>query len=115
MKVLRLDMAQTQTLIFFWLVIGAGQASLYVTRGRGFFWERPYPGRLHLVITLIEVCLVALLATQGWLMAPISPWLIGGLLILVPAFLITADLLKIALMRLTVSPLEPENLMQGAA
>jgi H+-transporting ATPase len=97
---LRLSMAETQTLVFFWLVIGAGQALLYVTRGRGFFWERPYPGRLHLLITLLEVSAVALLATLGWLMAPVSPKLIGGLLMLVVAFLVTADLLKIGLMRL---------------
>jgi H+-transporting ATPase len=83
------------------LVVGSGQALLYVTRGRGFFWERPYPGRLHLLATLLEVCLVALLAIQGWLMAPISPWLIVGLLILVLAFLVVADILKVNLMRLS--------------
>jgi hypothetical protein len=40
---------------------------------------------------------VTLLATQGWLLAPISPPLIGGLLLLAFAFLVGADLLKIAL------------------
>ena len=95
--VLELSLAETRTLVFFWLVIGAGQASLYVTRGRGFFWERPYPGRWHLLATLLDVGAVALLATQGWLMASVSPWLIGALLILVLVFLVVADVLKIAL------------------
>jgi H+-transporting ATPase len=99
--ILQLGVPQTQTLVFFWLVIGSGQALLYITRGRGFFWERPYPGRLHLMITLIEVGLVALAATFGWLMAPVSPWLIGGLLILVLVFLLVADILKVTLMRLS--------------
>jgi len=101
MNVLQLGVAQTQTLVFFWLVIGAGQALLYVTRGRGFFWERPYPGRSHLLATLIEIGVVALMATQGWLMAPISLWLVGSLLLLVLAFLIIADTLKVTLNHVT--------------
>jgi H+-transporting ATPase len=100
----RLDTGARQTYIFFWLLIGAGQALLYVTRNRGFFWERPFPGRLHLAITLAEVGALALLATQGWLMAPIPVSLLGGLLVLVLIFLVLADLLKIGLMRGARSP-----------
>jgi len=98
MNVLQLGVAQTQTLLFFWLVISAGQAVLYVTRGRGFFWEPPYPGRWHLVATLLDVSVVTLLATQGWLMAPISPTLVAGTLLLALAFLFGADVLKIVLL-----------------
>jgi H+-transporting ATPase len=100
-NVLQLGVAKTQTLVFFWLVIGAGQALLYVTRGRGFFWERPYPGRSHLLATLIEIGVVVLMATQGWLMAPISLSLVGGMLLLVLVFLIIADFLKITLNKIT--------------
>lgn len=100
----RLDTGARQTYMFFWLLIGAGQALLYVTRNRGFFWERPFPGRLHLAITLAEVGALALLATQGWLMAPIPVSLLGGLLVLVLIFLVLADLLKIGLMRGARSP-----------
>jgi H+-transporting ATPase len=108
-----LDPAQRQTLIFFWLIIGAGQASLYVTRGRGFFWERPYPGRIHLMVTVVEIALVALLVTRGWLMAPVPPLLIGGLLILVVAYLFTADMLKIGLTWLARQADQPNPVTQG--
>jgi H+-transporting ATPase len=99
MNVLQLGQAQTQTLLFFWLVISAGQAVLYVTRGRGFFWEPPYPGRSHLLATVLDVSVVTLLVTQGWLMAPISPALVAGTLLLALAFLFGADVLKIVLRR----------------
>jgi len=109
MNILRLGVAQTQTLVFFWLVIGSGQALLYITRGRGYFWEKPYPGRMHLMITLIEVGLIILFATQGWLMAAIPLWLVGSLLMLVFVFLIVADTLKITLTRLTERTVESLN------
>jgi H+-transporting ATPase len=96
-NVLDLDVAQSQTLLFFWLVISAGQAVLYVTRGRGFFWEPPYPGRWHLLATLLDIGVVTLMATQGWLMASISPALVAGTLALALAFLLIADVLKITL------------------
>jgi H+-transporting ATPase len=98
-NVLRLGVSQTQTLVFFWLVVGAGQALLYVTRGRGFFWERPHPGRWHLLATLLDVAVVTLLAALGWLMAPISLFLLGSMLVLAMIFLIAADALKVALLR----------------
>ena len=98
--VLRLSVAESQTLVFVWLVFGSTQANLYSMRARGYFWERPHPGRWIILATILDLGVVTLLATQGWLMAPISPSLIGGLLLLAIAFLVGADLLKIALMRL---------------
>jgi H+-transporting ATPase len=94
--VLRLGVAESQTLVFVWLVFGSTQANLYSMRARGFFWERPHPGRWIILATILDLGVVTLLATQGWLMAPISPSLIGALLLLAIAFLIVADLLKVA-------------------
>jgi len=96
---LQLGIAEAQTLVFVWLVIGAGQAMIYVSRGRGFFWTRPYPGRWLIVATVLDIGVVALLATQGWLMAAIPPILVGSMLFLAVAFLLVADLLKVILTR----------------
>jgi H+-transporting ATPase len=98
---LQLGIAEAQTLVFVWLVIGAGQAMIYVSRGRGFFWTRPYPGRWLIVATVLDIGVVALLATQGWLMAAIPPILVGSMLFLAVAFLLVADLLKVILTRRT--------------
>lgn len=99
-SVFRLDAAATQTLVFVWLVFGASQAVLYLTRGQGFFWSRPYPGRLLILATVAAVGLVTLLASQGWLMAPIPLPLIGAMLLLAMVFLIVGDLLQVGIARL---------------
>lgn len=98
-NVLQLSVAQTQTLVFVWLVIGAGQAVIYVTRGRGFFWTKPYPGRWLIVATLLDIGVVALLATQGWLMAAIPLVWVVSMLALAVAFVVAADLFKATLTR----------------
>ncbi|MDD5406072.1 MAG: plasma-membrane proton-efflux P-type ATPase [Sulfurovaceae bacterium] len=97
--VLRLSIAQSQTLIFVWLVFGSTQANLYSMRTRGYFWEKPHPGRWIILATILDLGIVTLMATQGWLMAPIPLSLIGGLLLLAILFLASADLLKLGLMR----------------
>jgi H+-transporting ATPase len=99
--VLRLGVAESQTLVFVWLVFGSTQANLYSMRARGYFWERPHPGRWIILATILDLGVVTLLATQGWLMASIPPSLIGSMLLLAIAFLVVADLLKIGLMRLS--------------
>lgn len=97
---LGLTLGETQTVVFVWLAVGAGQAVLYLTRGAGFFWSKPYPGRWIAVASLLDVAVVAVMATQGWLMAPIPASLVGGLLVLAFAFLAAGDLLKAAVLRL---------------
>jgi len=103
-QVWRLSIAESQTLVFVWLVFGSTQANLYVMRARGFFWQRPYPGRWIVLATLFDVCAVTLLALQGWLMAPISPSLIGAMLLLAIAFLVVADQFKVALAQSQARP-----------
>ncbi len=92
--VLHLGVAASQTLLFVWLVFGGSQAILYVTRARGLFWTKPYPGRWLALATLLVVSVVVLMASLGWLMAPISLTLIGGTLLLTIAFLLIADVIK---------------------
>ncbi len=97
---LRLESAATQTVIFVWMIFAVTQAVLYLTRARGFFWQPPYPGRWVVISTVLDIGVVALLATEGWLMAPISPLVVGGVLVLAIGFLVGADLLKVTLLKL---------------
>jgi H+-transporting ATPase len=99
-NVLQLGPAEVQTLVFVWLVFAGSQCVLYLTRGRGFVWTKPYPGRWVILATIIDIGLVTLLATQGLLMASIPVSLIGAMLALAVLFLLFADLLKVALGRL---------------
>jgi H+-transporting ATPase len=94
---LKLDLAQTQTIVFLWLVMAGSQGILYLTRTRDFFWTKPHPARLLNVVTLVLVSSVTALALGGWLMAPISLLRAGALLLLALLFLVSVDLLKVAL------------------
>jgi len=88
----RLSLAQTQTLIFAWLVFSS-QATVYLVRERRHFWASR-PGRWLLVTTLVDVALVSLFATRGLLMAPVPPVLVGVMLLLSLVYLVVADTLK---------------------
>lgn len=101
MDVLQLSLAETQTVIFLWLTAVDGQVTIYLTRTRGFFWTKPYPGRWVIVATLLVVGAVVFMAIEGWLMAPLPLSLIAGLLLLAAIFLFVADLLKVALAHLS--------------
>jgi H+-transporting ATPase len=96
-SILHLSELKTQTFIFVWLVFSAGQAALYVTRTPRFFWKKPHPGRWLILATILVVLLTVVLATQGWLMAPIEFSLVLILAGLAIAFLIVADLFKVML------------------
>jgi H+-transporting ATPase len=94
---LALDDAQTQSLLFIWLIFAGSQAVIYVTRARGHFWESPHPARPVMVAALVNMSVFALMAGMGWLMAPVAPSLIGAALLLALAFLVAGDYLKVAL------------------
>ena len=104
--VLALDTAETQTLVFLWLVFAGSQGILYVTRARGFLWTKPHPGRWLNVATMILVGASIVLALEGWLMAPLPPSLVGGVLLLAAVYLVGADLVKVVLARLVSKPRE---------
>jgi len=63
-------------------------------------WRHPADDQLTAapIATLLDVSVVTLMATQGWLMAPISPALAAGILILAIVFLFGADVIKIVLL-----------------
>lgn len=96
-RVLGFGMAQTQTLVFVWLVFAASQAVVYLARSRGRLWARPYPARPVVTATVLNLGVFALMAAMGWLMAPISLPLIGGALGFALVFLFSADGLKVLL------------------
>lgn len=77
----RLPLDQTQTVVFVWLVLVAGQSALYLVRTKRFFWEKPFPGRFFGLATVFDVIVMSILATQRWIMSPISIAWIGMLII----------------------------------
>lgn len=94
---LHLPLVQLQTLIFVMLVF-TGLGNVYLVRERRHFW-RSRPSRWLLTATVIDIAVVGLMASQGILMAAISPALIGGLLAVTMAYLMLMDFLKIGILR----------------
>ena len=90
---LQLPLPQLQTLIFVMLVFN-GQATVYLVRERRHFWSS-LPSRWLLASSLLDLLIVSVMATQGILMAPISPGLVGGVLLLILLYLAVVDFLKI--------------------
>lgn len=86
-----LSLAQTQTLVFVWLVLVAGQAALYLLRTRKFFWERPYPSRWFFMATILTITVTAIMAILGLLMEPISIAWFGYLLIAAFGYLLVSN------------------------
>ena len=87
-----LALPQLQTLAFVILVFG-GQATVYLVRERRHFWSSR-PSWWMIGSSLGDVAIVSLLATRGWLMAPVPIQLVGALLRLYLAYLIGADVVK---------------------
>ena len=69
---------QIQTFLFLKLIV-AGHFTLYLTRSRGWFWQRPFPAPVLLAATFGTELMGTLFAAQGWLMAPIG-WAAAGLI-----------------------------------
>lgn len=97
-----LNLHQTQTLMFAWIVFAGAQAILYLTRNQGWFWARPYPSRMLALSSLLDIAAVAAIALAGWLTAAISIGPLAAVFGLAMAFLFAADLLKLALAHLGV-------------
>ncbi|HET9013972.1 MAG TPA: hypothetical protein VFN57_00125, partial [Thermomicrobiaceae bacterium] len=89
---LGLGLAATQTLVFVWLVAG-GQATLYLVRTDAAPW-RTRPGSWVLGATVADLVVVGVLATRGWLMAPVPPVLVVGLLGLALLFFLGVGMLQ---------------------
>ena len=96
-SVLKLELPPLQTLVFVWLVV-SGQATVYLVRERRQFW-RSMPSQTLLLSTIADLVLTSLLATQGWLMAPISAALVAGVLTVGLVYLVSVDSLKVAVFK----------------
>ncbi len=90
---LGLGLAQLQTLMFLMLVF-SGQGTVYLVRERRHFW-RSMPSRWLLLASFADILVVSLLAGLGIFMAALPLSLVGGLLLLLLAYLAAVDFLKV--------------------
>ena len=89
---LGLDVPALQSLTFVWLVASA-QATIYSVRDRRHFWSS-LPSAWLGASSVLDLVIVALLASNGWLMAPIGPAALGVGIGAAVLFLILVDVLK---------------------
>jgi H+-transporting ATPase len=89
---LHLPLVQLQTLVFLTLVF-TGQATVYLVRERRHFWHSR-PSWWMLLASLLDVCIVTLLATHGILMAALPLRLILAVLAGCAVFFAGLDALK---------------------
>jgi H+-transporting ATPase len=94
---LQLPLEQLQTLLFVMLVF-TGQGTIYLVRERDHFWHS-MPSRWMLIGTLADITVVTLMATVGFLMAPISLNLVIDLLAIICIYLAFLDIIKVPLFR----------------
>jgi H+-transporting ATPase len=92
-NLLHLPLSQMQTLMFVMLVF-TGQVNVYLVRERRHFW-RSIPSRWMLIGTVVDVIMVSILASQGFLMAAIHFDLVVLTLIVTLLYLPLVDILKI--------------------
>ena len=90
---LQLPLANLQTLLFVMLVY-SGQGTIYLVRERTHFWHS-MPSKWMLIGTTLDILVVGLLATQGILMAPISPLLVTEVFGVIGLYLILLDFIKV--------------------
>ena len=88
-----LTLPQTQTIVFVWLVLVAGQAALYLVRAKDVFWNKPYPGQWFVISTVFTVILAVTMSTFGLLMQPISIAWFGELAILAFSYILVGNIL----------------------
>ncbi len=89
---LHLPLVRLQTVVFITLVF-TGQATVYLVRERRHFWHS-LPSRWMLLASLLDLCVVTLLATYGILMAAIPLALVLTILACCAVFFFGLDALK---------------------
>jgi H+-transporting ATPase len=95
--VLGLKLPELQTLVFVMLV-ATGHGNVYLVRERGPFWGSR-PSRWLIASSLIDLAVVTVMATTGVLMTPVGLTLVIGVLIVVAAYLVVLDQLKVQAFR----------------
>ncbi|WP_235285153.1 plasma-membrane proton-efflux P-type ATPase [Thalassospira sp. HJ] len=68
---LHLPPAEVQTLVFLKLLV-AGHLTIYLTRHKGFFWQKPYPSMKLFLATEITQIIGTLAAVYGWFVPSIG-------------------------------------------
>ncbi|EQD26727.1 ATPase, P-type (transporting), HAD superfamily, subfamily IC [mine drainage metagenome] len=101
-EVLRWPLATLQTVVFLYLVFSA-QATLYLVRERGPFWNS-WPSRTLLLASGLDLLVLSILAIFGVLMAPVSPLILLAVLGAVVGTAVALDRLKLWLFRVTEEP-----------
>jgi H+-transporting ATPase len=94
---LGLPLRQIQTLVFLMLV-ATGQGNVYLIRERGHFW-RSWPSRWLIGSSIADIAVVATMAVNGILMAPLRPILVAALLAVVAIYMLVLDQLKVPVFR----------------
>lgn len=95
--VLRLPVAELQTLVFVMLV-ATGQGTVYLVRERGPFWKSR-PSRWLAVSSVADLIVVTAMAATGIFMAPVALTILISLLAVIAAYMILLDVLKVQLFR----------------
>ena len=95
--VLRLPLAELQTLVFVMLVL-TGQGMVYLVRERGHFW-RSRPSRPLLFSSLADIAVVLAMAAAGILMSAVAPGLLAALAAAVALYLFVVDEIKVRVFR----------------
>jgi H+-transporting ATPase len=93
--VLGLPLPQLQTLVFVMLV-ATGQGNVYLIRERGHFWQSR-PSMWLIASSIIDLIVVAAMAIQGVLMAPLNPLLVAELISAIAIYLLMLDQLKVGI------------------
>ncbi|MDR3624573.1 MAG: plasma-membrane proton-efflux P-type ATPase [Chlamydiales bacterium] len=94
---LHLSILELRTLIFLTLVF-TGQATIYLVRERKHFWHS-MPSSWMIACSLLDILIVSIMAINGFLMTPISFYLVLGLFATVVIYFIFLDFLKIRIFR----------------
>lgn len=92
-RLLHLSILELRTLIFLTLVF-TGQATIYLVRERRHFWHS-MPSPWMITCSLLDISIVSILATNGFLMTAISPNLVFGLIAVVAIYFVILDFIKI--------------------
>jgi H+-transporting ATPase len=97
-NILHLPLAESQTLIFAMLVF-TGQGTIYLVRERNHFWSS-CPSRSLIISSLIDITVVTLIVTLGFLVTPIPLIYTLTLLGVIIGYLALVDLIKVEVFRL---------------
>jgi H+-transporting ATPase len=92
---MRMGIATLQTLVFVTLVCG-NQATTYAIRAHRRIWSAPHPSRWVVLSSIADVLIAVTLASCGWLMMPLSFWVVSSVVAGAIAFAFVLDLVKVS-------------------